>query len=1350
MPHKEGTSCVVCNADPGTHALLAAHYTEFHSADILKTFDVRHWECSDNPIRAGHVPDQERGCMHSQNQKYKDKTGAFSSHMRSTRSVSHQHGSLFIICGQKDCGHSFQSIVDYKEHHTDAHSEIPMKKAVFRCHICSKMIKSYESLTDHLDNNLCRTCIVCNATLESADLLAAHLRICLKLDRELVNHVVSCCEVCGGGCKDGECRNPPYTVSCLECAVTFVSKESLRKHHILYHKKNKPFECGRCKASFTSKSLLDSHRADAHDSSYPKLSTDKFFCPLCRFSDKNFAKVCRHARSHLHVKYSSLLHCCVRCTLCEFECNDPQELYQHMEEHTSYRKTNCMYVCNICSVVADSLDGAWKHASSHKIPYDSPFTLPESADLLRCRQCAGDMRSMADLISHINQHKEGNTAMNQSLPEEVDETPLTDNQNVRQQKKLSCAVCEFSCRIPAMLKRHLLTHFKGSIGASARQTACCFCNNLKHSQFESHIRKEHFKWDQQIETCLKCNMKVHKKEAIKHASKHYSDYEKSICLPQNADPLRCRFCGETERNLLKIAEHSKGHRKSSDTHEFTYLQTLQYPCPICDHEGMKAKVKIETHIRTHFKDYVANADIQTFVCTLCITSYPSRGVLYNHILRYHLSKNGRRENCRQCSEELKEKPGRYVWDHVLSHQKDYTSSLQLPEHMESFQCRLCGGKERSVQKLLEHSYQHGHLLRSSENVADSRVLLRCLECKINFDTQCHQQYHNAICHSNMQLCIFCDAKFAFVDDLKDHLIDIHEIQDRTITQCCILCQKPVNNLEEIAKHVTEHNPSFSGILELTRLGILHCGLCKQLLKTWGDYFVHGRLSDNLFKCVICYDEFASAESLKEHLQLHKADDDDVLEPQVFACSCCGFITDNSKSLYYHGIIHQRQYHCIICCKPFDGLGDCEAHLLSEHGGDDNGAVVEKPPQNCVFCFEIVSSISDMVSHMKAHYDPATNAPRDEKKCGSCLEVLSSLQQAHVHCKKHSDDSTPDTECVLCYKRITGKTQLFNHLRTHFTVLDHDDVRVKCTLCDYENHFRGLLKHCMREHNLPLRWPELSMKLRNGYKPVNKEMFTCDLCGFQRKTKSGLNSHIVEEHLGHGPYNCEHCQVLFDTKVALLEHLNSLVSSAKKKRQGHSLSIRGKTCEGCGKVFPDSYKLKRHLKSKPILFCDLCDYKTHGGGSLRIHIEESHVDDVSEWKEEMLHGLPSDKPKKTSKTVNTTEVFREKKCDFCDWSAASSLEIRAHIHDNHLELVTCEICGLDCLNEAGLDNHFSQYFGKSIYKCEQCDFQTHDDEHLINNHLVVKHGANIENHKKRKIAYIDTIGDDHKKQTGLLY
>ena len=47
MPHKEGTSCVVCNADPGTHALLAAHYTEFHSADILKTFDVRHWECSD-------------------------------------------------------------------------------------------------------------------------------------------------------------------------------------------------------------------------------------------------------------------------------------------------------------------------------------------------------------------------------------------------------------------------------------------------------------------------------------------------------------------------------------------------------------------------------------------------------------------------------------------------------------------------------------------------------------------------------------------------------------------------------------------------------------------------------------------------------------------------------------------------------------------------------------------------------------------------------------------------------------------------------------------------------------------------------------------------------------------------------------------------------------------------------------------------------------------------------------------------------------------------------------------------------------------------------------------------------
>lgn len=654
--------------------------------------------------------------------------------------------------------------------------------------------------------------------------------------------------------------------------------------------------------------------------------------------------------------------------MCEFGCAEEGDLYFHMEKHFSNNKDE--QTCTLCGMTTRSLNQAWGHARTHRTAYDSPLVLPDIAEPFQCLKCLQEIRSVAEMITHINMHKEA--------PQSI--SPQANQAKKRNRKKaFNCPVCEYSCRASEKMKSHIREHFKDLVSASEYNAyMCTICDHGfgQPTSLRMHINAKHFKGTNTAESCHKCGIEITKENALSHFLLHAAE-EDTPCLSQNTDPFRCKLCGETERRFEKLVWHTISHRNfQMKTKYVTALTPLQFLCPICERGAFLQRVKLLTHLRTHFKDYVTDTAYSSYVCTICITSCTSRPALHNHVRNAHSLYPGDNESCQQCGERVEEED---LWKHVLSHQEDYsTLSLSLPEHIEAFQCRLCGGKERSLEKLLAHSYRQARSSRTRGGVAVTQTLVSCLECSINFDTRCQLQHHNASCHSLQQSCIFCEQKFTFVEDLRHHLIASHQFQNESVSGVCTICQRVITSRKESLEHLTDHNPSFLGVMDFTRLSVVHCGLCKLGLRKWEEFLSHGHLSESLFKCVICFDEFSSTELLNEHLKTHISPKSSFIKSTIHVCSCCELVFKSAKSLIEHWRnIHDGEIHCILCCKAFNSLDECTDHIKS---GCECIVVAPEPQESiCLFCGEKLGTIADILNHSKAHYESALNQLQEKKK-----------------------------------------------------------------------------------------------------------------------------------------------------------------------------------------------------------------------------------------------------------------------------------------------------------------------------------------------------------------------------------
>uniref|UniRef100_A0A6M2D1A0 Putative c2h2-type zn-finger protein n=1 Tax=Rhipicephalus microplus TaxID=6941 RepID=A0A6M2D1A0_RHIMP len=198
------------------------------------------------------------------------------------------------------------------------------------------------------------------------------------------------------------CRKKEGPFSCVRCNASFVMKRQLVKH-MLIHTGQGPFPCVHCNASFSQKDHLVSHMC-VHTGERP------FSCVHCNASFSMKGNLVIHMRTHTGERPFSCVHCnasfVMKCQLvkhmvihpgerpfscihCNASFSQKHRLVSHMRMHTGERPFSCGY----CSSSFAAKRNLVRHLRTHT--GERPFS---------CVHCSAAFGSKSHLVEHFRMH----------------------------------------------------------------------------------------------------------------------------------------------------------------------------------------------------------------------------------------------------------------------------------------------------------------------------------------------------------------------------------------------------------------------------------------------------------------------------------------------------------------------------------------------------------------------------------------------------------------------------------------------------------------------------------------------------------------------------------------------------------------------------------------------------------------------------------------------------------------------------------------------------------------------------------------------------------------------------------
>ncbi|KAK5638128.1 hypothetical protein RI129_012423 [Pyrocoelia pectoralis] len=163
--------------------------------------------------------------------------------------------------------------------------------------------------------------------------------------------------------------------------------------------------------------------------------------------------------------------------------------------------------------------------------------------------------------------------------------------------------------------------------------------------------------------------------------------------------------------------------------------------------------------------------------------------------------------------------------------------------------------------------------------------------------------------------------------------------------------------------------------------------------------------------------------------------------------------------------------------------------------------------------------------------------------------------------------------------------------TTFRDIEDKDVEVtsganrnyKCPLCNYTT----LLKGNMKVHQL---------------KHSGERKFECEHCSYKATQKSCLKTHVLLKHSNPTKLQCTKCDYKTALKGNLKKHF--LIHSGEKNFQCPECPFRATQ-----KSTVNTHLNLIHHKSKDMIDCLFCDYKTLLKGNMKVH-ELRHTEDLT--------------------------------------------------------------------------------------------------------------------------------------------
>lgn len=295
----------------------------------------------------------------------------------------------------------------------------------------------------------------------------------------------------------------------------------------------------------------------------------------------------------------------------------------------------------------------------------------------------------------------------------------------------------------------------------------------------------------------------------------------------------------------------------------------------------------------------------------------------------------------------------------------------------------------------------------------------CVYCCDRFDDPTEFRIHMTKEHSNFKI----GMAFAHMPDgaIK---VDCTELK-------CRLCDEPLPDLDEAAKHLTkEHRKKINLKFDLGMhqfkiyKGKYTCSLCPEKFPTLPLLSKHTHTHYVQYTCEVCGKSYASLSSLNCHLRYCCG-----YEPGTKFCRKCSktFTSIKERTKHLEISVKCRQHVCNVCGIRFITWNMKQNHMKETH--DMPGKSYQ-----CPECPSEFNKRDTLRMHFKITH---TN---DFVECSYCEKKFETDMMLKRHIVVHTGER--NFVCKVCSKAFPRKSTLGQHMWIHSEVKKHE-----CKYCD---------------------------------------------------------------------------------------------------------------------------------------------------------------------------------------------------------------------------------------------------------------------------------------------------------------
>ncbi|XP_074485847.1 uncharacterized protein LOC141764477 isoform X2 [Sebastes fasciatus] len=221
---------------------------------------------------------------------------------------------------------------------------------------------------------------------------------------------------------------------------------------------------------------------------------------------------------------------------------------------------------------------------------------------------------------------------------------------------------------------------------------------------------------------------------------------------------------------------------------------------------------------------------------------------------------------------------------------------------------------------------------------------------------------------------------------------------------------------------------------------------------------------------------------------------------------------------------------------------------------------------------------------------------------------------------------------------------------------------------------------------------------------SEELVSCAECSKGFQSVYARDRHLREKHSKHPLHKCYDCGQTFKVSRNLKVHRRVChpAPAAAVGPEEERRAPKTPVCSTCGKQFPTSASLRRHLiihSGKKPYQCTLCERGFSQIGNLKTHQK------IHKGKFTNMAALEKSSPQPEEAQSSVEICF----CHLC-WTQFSEKQLlEEHLKQVHesKKPFSCTQCGKRFMNVQKLEEHKAGHQGLNLHRCSQCDkgFQT---------------------------------------------